>query len=298
MKMSNVWNMKHLFAYLNIICLVLLLSVRPALAFNMSSGNYSVEGGNFDTGGGESSSPNFLLYGFSGEDYLAAATSANFANSPGLAFFPTPTPTPSSSSSSSSGTSGSSSSSTTSTTATPTPTATSGPIALAPVTTPEAEEEVGAPSQLFDIALIIDDPLIENSRQLKARVTFVSFGTEATPVDMEFIVLGATGQELYRTTGRTVIQTEGLYNQIFKDLEIPDGKYTLLLKTLYGDNIRDEFRAPFEVKKAGLFAILNRILWPWGAIALAFLGLMLIIFLIRRRRKKGKNIKQAFKNAQ
>lgn len=166
-------------------------------------------------------------------------------------------------------------------TPTPTPTATPTPT---PIPFPAApEEESIVPSQLFDIALIIDDPLVDDSRALSARVTFTSFGTEDTPVDMEFVVLDASGKERYTTTGKTVIQTEGIYNQAFADLIIPDGKYTLVLKTRYSGDIKDEFRATFEVKsrRHWLDVICNQAKW---IIPLEFI--MIGFLIIRRLRRK------------
>lgn len=196
----------------------------------------------------------------------------------------TPTPTPSSSNTSTTTTSSTSADSQTTTSPTPTPgfitrivRQLTGQEAPSPSLIPRT------PTQLFDIALVIDDPLIEDSRNLSARVTLTSFGTEDTPVDMEFIVLDDTGKELYTTSGKTVIQTEGIYNQTFKDLVIPDGKYTLTLKTLYGDNVGDEFRQSFEVRAAciGLVCVVcNQVRWAIP------LELMLIVLLIIRKLRR------------
>lgn len=145
-----------------------------------------------------------------------------------------------------------------------------------PTPTPPASPQ--APSQLFDIALIIDDPLIEDSRTLTARVTFTSFGTEDTPVDMEFVVLDGQGRELHKTSGKTVIQTEGIYNQTFPDLQIPDGKYTLVLKTSYGEGVHDEFRQPFEVRIGA-----GAVCCHWWIVPVEAL---IILYLLRRRRRQ------------
>ncbi len=141
------------------------------------------------------------------------------------------------------------------------------------------------PSQLFDIALIIDQPLIDNSSKLAARVTFTNFGTKDTPVEMEFVVLDQAGKESYKTTGKTVIQTEGVYNQAFKNLKIPDGKFTLLLTTVYNVNVKDQFRQPFEVRSQK--NILN-FLWGWGLLIIPLLFLLLIILWKKRFQAKKK----------
>lgn len=157
--------------------------------------------------------------------------------------------------------------------------------------TPEAPAESFVPaaeisSQLFDITLTIDQPMVEDSKKLAARVTFASFGTQETPVDMQFVVLDTAGRERYKTTAKTAIRTEGIYNQKFADLAIPDGKYTLLLRTLYNVDVRDEFRAPFEVKSACTSircVSCKQVRWIIPT------ELVLIIFLIWKKRqlKKG-----------
>jgi len=261
--------------------LLLFLVKNDAFAFTMGSTNFSVDGTNFDTGGGVSSSPNFLVSSFAGEDYLANAASNNLSNSPGLAFLPSPTPTPTPTSASSSSSSTSTTTTTVVVTATPIPTPIPAQVALGPAEAGLSPTS-NTPSQLFDIALIIDKPLIDNSRNLAARVTFTSFGTKDTPVDMDFVILDAAGKQRYKTTGKTVIQTEGVYNQAFKDLSIPNGKYTLLLSTLYNVNVKDEFRQQFEVRSQK--SVLN-FLWPWGLFIIPPLLLPLVIILWKRRHK-------------
>lgn len=257
---------------------LLLIGTHEVSALTMSSTLYSVEGGNFDAGGGDSSSTNYLLSSIAGEDYLTAATSLNFINNPGLALLPSPTPTPSSSSSTSSTTT----STTTTVVVTATPAPTSAPIAFAPSTT---EEEVTTPTQLFDIALIIDEPLISDSRNLKARVTFFSFGTEPTPVDMEFIILNEKGEQLYQTMTQTTIQTEGIHNQTFENLDLTDGKYTLLLKTLYNVDVEDEFRASFEVR--GQLSWLDIICrFKWVIIPVEVVAIVFLLWKKSRQRKE------------
>ena len=259
-----------------------LLIVEPVHAFTMGSVNFTIDGANFDNGGGDSSSPNYLVVNSAGENVLAQASSANFTDNPGLVFFnPTPTPT-SAPASSSTSTSTTTTTTVVTATPTPTPTPTSSQIVLVPNTAQESSPTSAAPTQLFDIALIIDKQLIDDSRKLAARVTFTSFGTKDTAVDMEFVVQSQAGKELYKTTGKTVIQTEGVYNQMFKNLSIPDGKYTLLLSTLYNVNVKDEFRQPFEVRSQKGFLSL---LWPWGLFIIPPFLLLLVIILWKRRRK-------------
>ena len=83
--------------------------------------------------------------------------------------------------------------------------------------------------------------------ELAARVTFVSFGTEDTPVEMTFTIVDKNGKEYYRSVDNTSIQTEGVFNKTFEGLLLDKGKYTLVLTTVYNTNVRDEFKQDFEV---------------------------------------------------
>ena len=103
------------------------------------------------------------------------------------------------------------------------------------------------PSQLFDIALIVDETKLTQASDLFARVTFISFGREETPVQMTFTIIDENGKEYYRSIDKTTIQTEGVFNKTFKDLILAKGKYTLVLNTLYNTNVKDEFKQDFEV---------------------------------------------------
>lgn len=101
--------------------------------------------------------------------------------------------------------------------------------------------------QLFDITFNVDSQCLMDSRKLASTTTFTSFGTVDTPVNMTFIVLDSQGEERYNTTGKTVIQTEGVFHQEFAKLSLPRGKYTLVMNTLYNVDVKDTFQQPFEV---------------------------------------------------
>lgn len=176
----------------------------------------------------------------------------------------------------------STSTSTTTTTTTPTPT----PVPITGFFGGEEEEEL--PSQLFDISLELDDNTISDITELVARVIFTSFGTEPTLVEMTFIILNEIEEELYRSQDSTVVQTELVFPKVFSDVDttFEDGKYTLVLKTLYNDNVEDEFRAEFTIgEKAGfnlrfyLFALL---------VTLGISGI--IIFLRKKKSKESKKL--------
>ncbi len=141
------------------------------------------------------------------------------------------------------------------------------------------EDEEGLPKQLFDINLEIDDSIISSIRELVARVIFTSFGTEPTPVDLTFSILNETGEEVYRDEGHSVdvvVETETVFNKTFRDAsDLPFGKYTLVLMTLYNVDVKDEFRAEFEIKPESKFMNILKSWWFWVIVIATALSLFL-----------------------
>jgi len=155
------------------------------------------------------------------------------------------------------------------------------------ITTEPAENFVPAsslPSQLFDIALIVDQTQINNASDLIARVTFISFGKENTPVEMIFTIIDENGKEYYRSNDKTIIQTEGIFNKTFKELILAKGKYTLVLNTIYNTNIRDEFKQVFEVG-ATTVKTTNNLGWVIGGMGLVLMGLIWLIWMLVKKEK-------------
>jgi len=108
--------------------------------------------------------------------------------------------------------------------------------------------ETTPPRQLFDIGLELDDAVIVGAKDLVARVMFTSFGTQATPVELTFTINKA-GTEVYSEKDRIVVETERVLTKKFEQLDLPSGKYTLVLKTLYNVDVEDEFRQDFTIEK-------------------------------------------------
>ena len=143
----------------------------------------------------------------------------------------------------------------------------------------EIRSRVGkSPYQLFDIRLDLEDSLIETTENLIARVTFESFGTEPTPVDMEFIFLGEDGKEIYRERDYIVVETEKVFTKEVEGFRFDEGEYTLVLKTLYNVDVEDEFRRKFEVKREERYRLGTWISW----IIIVFL-LGFIFFVLRKQ---------------
>ena len=121
-----------------------------------------------------------------------------------------------------------------------------------PIPAPELEPSPitpAIPAQLFDISLALDDSLIQDSDELSAVVTFESFGAEPTPIELTFIILDETENEVYREGDSITVEVEEVLRKSFKGLNLPEGKYSLVLHTLYNVNVFDEFRQEFEIAK-------------------------------------------------
>ncbi len=133
--------------------------------------------------------------------------------------------------------------------------------------------------QLFDIKFELEDSLITDKEKLVARVIFESFGTEPTPVDMEFVFLDESGREVYREKDYTVVETEKVLTKEFEGFGFEEGEYTLVLNTLYNVDVEDEFRRKFEVKKEERYRLGFWISWIIIVLLLGF-----IFFVLRRQR--------------
>ena len=151
----------------------------------------------------------------------------------------------------------------------------------------EGDDENNLPEQLFDISLELDSPIVSSVKKLAARVVFVSFGTEPTPVDLAFFILDEGENEVYRWEGfdvDIVVETEAVFNKTFEDApDLPLGKYTLVATTLYNVDVRDEFKAEFEIKPESRIKSVLKSWWFWVIVVLAIATIFLLWF-----RKKNK----------
>ena len=121
----------------------------------------------------------------------------------------------------------------------------------APVEEPEKEIEVEEEilEQLFDVTFTLDNFLIHDVGELSGVVTFESFGTEPTPVNLTFILLDSSGKEIYREMSSITVTTEEILRWNYEGVrELSEGKYTVILETLYNVDVVDEFRQEFEIE--------------------------------------------------
>lgn len=132
-------------------------------------------------------------------------------------------------------------------------------------------------NQLFDITFNLDKKIVEKIGDLTARVSFESFGTEPTPVNMVFTFLDANGKKVYSEENNTIVETEKVLTKKFSYLNLEKGNYTLVLTTNYNTNVKDEFREKFTITGAKSYEWVN-----WVSFALNFLFLFAVVFLFRR----------------
>ena len=139
-------------------------------------------------------------------------------------------------------------------------------------------EEEKIPEELFDITFSLDNLVIENNNELSGVVTFESFGTVPTPVDLTFIILNEAGGEIYKEKSDVTVTTEEILRWNYETLgELSEGKYTAILETLYNVDIYDEFRQEFRIDEEK--GILSKFKGNKKVIVIIF-GSALILFLM------------------
>lgn len=112
-----------------------------------------------------------------------------------------------------------------------------------------------SPVYLFDIKLEMDNIKITQTDTLSARVVLTNFGTVHTPVAMNFTIIDTYGERAGQEAVVIIVQTEKIYIKEFKSLKLRPGNYTLILETIYGNNVEDEFSQEFEVKRKKFLGI-------------------------------------------
>ncbi|MFH1181332.1 MAG: NosD domain-containing protein [Candidatus Woesearchaeota archaeon] len=161
-----------------------------------------------------------------------------------------------------------------------------------PAPLPQPTPTTGIPTQLFDIRLNLEENVLYDSRNLTAWVTFESFGSGPTPVNLTYIVLDESGNEVYTKKAAVMVYTEEFVRETFDQLDIGLGNYELVLKTLYNSNVTDEFRQGFKIVEAKKVAQGYRADVMWWIILLIclFFPLTSECSEILRRKKSGENV--------
>ncbi len=155
----------------------------------------------------------------------------------------------------------------------------------------QLDVEEGKVKQLFDISMFLEEKSIKNSDDLTVVITFENFGDIPTKINLTYLILDRSGREIFSEEGSLIVGTEGFLRKGFLGLNLPEGKYTFRLETLYGDNVYDEFDQNFEIKKSSCELLgLNFgkfiFCWYWGVLIVVIIGLAIILFIKRRKKKK------------
>ncbi|MCK4997090.1 hypothetical protein KAS08_02195 [Candidatus Pacearchaeota archaeon] len=116
----------------------------------------------------------------------------------------------------------------------------------------ELDESI--PAELFDIRMDLEETTLENSNELRAVITYESFGRVPTYVDLDYSVYDESGGKVYTKFGEIIVEVEEMQRIDFPDLNLLDGEYEFVFTTLYNVDVFDEFRQFFTVKKKGFFA--------------------------------------------
>lgn len=111
------------------------------------------------------------------------------------------------------------------------------------------------PVYLFDIKLEMDTTKMNQGEELTARVNFTSFGTASTPVAMTFTIVDAWGNKVRQEADAIIVETEKIFTKRFKNFKPKPGNYSLVLKTVYGNNVEDEFNQEFTVERKKFLGI-------------------------------------------
>jgi hypothetical protein len=120
-------------------------------------------------------------------------------------------------------------------------------------------------------------------------ITFFSFGTIPTSVDLAYVILDEDELEVYSEADEITVITQEVLRKTFEGLELPNGKYTFILGTLYGDDVFDKFEQEFEIgKRRGITG--RAVDWiggkgRWWLIGIVIASLIVGLIYFRRKRK-------------
>lgn len=140
---------------------------------------------------------------------------------------------------------------------------------------------------LFDISLSLQNSLLDKSSDLVAQVKFSNFGNVPTVVSTIYTITDSSGKEVFRQSESVSVETERVVTKEFKSFVVGSGKYILVLSTLYGDNVKDEFRQVFEVKEPTQVSTKKISPWVW---VISIMIISLIGYVISRHYIKRKHI--------
>lgn len=139
--------------------------------------------------------------------------------------------------------------------------------------------ETNLPAQLFDITFTVVEKILSSAKELESIATFISFGTEATPVDLTFSIVDGNGNEVYKEVTQLTVVTEEFIRWEYKGLKLKQGKYIAVLETVYNNDVYDKFEQDFEIVSNN-----KRVVIYWIA-GFLIMTTLIVIFLTRKFKK-------------
>lgn len=141
------------------------------------------------------------------------------------------------------------------------------------------------PNQLFDITFTVSDFEVSSIDDLIGIVTFESFGSEPTPVNMTFVITSFDGIDVYTSSEVLTVETSRVYFKEFVDegLILEEGEYFFNLNTVYNVGIRDNFEQRFRI---GSDASLFSNLFFYIIFLIIFVIFSVVFFYLRLKRTK------------
>lgn len=140
------------------------------------------------------------------------------------------------------------------------------------------------PEPLFDISLALDETTFLSTEEFFTRISFTNFGREPTPVALQFVILDHSRGEVYRESETIIVQTEEVVTKTFEELTLLPGTYTLVVETLYNEDVFDKFRKDFTVVEKEYEAPPSQKKTPRALFLAAFLIVLIIVILRKKKR--------------
>lgn len=137
------------------------------------------------------------------------------------------------------------------------------------------------PEQLFDIALAAGKNQYKYGETPSLRLSFQSFGSVPTPVDIEGRVVSEKGEVVFEWKDAIVVETEFAYVKKVAVPKLPSGYYITIVTTHYNGDVTDSWRDTFTV----LPHVTPYYVYGSAGVALV-IGIATIWFSLRRKSRK------------
>ncbi len=133
------------------------------------------------------------------------------------------------------------------------------------------------PKELFDIDAYATKTVFSSSETPEIAISFNNFGTIPSAVELKVTLLNSFGEKIDVITDKIIIETDAVHRVVFNNVLSP-GEYSVLIETLYGNNIKDLFNISFKVAPEQI------IKQQWNYVAIMIVAFVLIISLVTMRK--------------